>query len=35
MEAPEQPVTVGQMLDVDLKMAKTHVFDKATSRTIV
>jgi multiple sugar transport system ATP-binding protein len=35
MEAPEQPLTVGQTLEVDLKMVKTHIFDKETSRTIV
>ena len=35
MEAPEQPLTEGQTLEVDLKMVKTHVFDKETSQTIV
>jgi multiple sugar transport system ATP-binding protein len=35
MEVPEQPLTVGQTLEVDLKMAKTHIFDKETSQTIV
>ena len=35
MEVPERPMTVGQTLEVDLKMSKTHVFDKETSRTIV
>ena len=35
MEAPERPLTVGQTLEVDLKMANTHIFDKETSRTIV
>ena len=35
MEVPERPLTVGQTLDVDLKMSKTHIFDKETSRTIV
>ena len=35
MEVPERPLTVGQTLEVDLKMAKTHIFDKETSRTIV
>ena len=35
MEAPEQPLTEGQTVDVDLKMLKTHVFDKETSQTIV
>jgi multiple sugar transport system ATP-binding protein len=35
MEAPERPLTVGQTLEVDLKMEKTHIFDKETSQTIV
>jgi multiple sugar transport system ATP-binding protein len=35
MEAPEQPLRVGQTLAVNLKMANTHVFDKETSQTIV
>src|SRR5512141_1292741 len=35
MEAPEQPLVEGQTVDVDLKMVKTHVFDKETSQTIV
>jgi hypothetical protein len=35
MEVPECPLTVGQTLEMDLKMSKTHVFDKETSRTIV
>ena len=35
MEAPERPLTVGQTLQVDLKMANTHLFDKESSRTIV
>ena len=35
MEAPEQTLTEGQTLDVELKMLKTHVFDKETSQTIV
>ena len=35
MEAPEQSLTEGQTLAVNLKMAKTHVFDKETSQTIV
>jgi len=26
---------VGQMLEVELKMARTHVFDRETSQTIV
>ena len=35
MEAPELLLTEGQTLEVDLKMVKTHVFDKETSQTIV
>ena len=35
MEAPELLLTEGQALDVNLKMVKTHVFDKETSQTIV
>jgi len=35
MEAPERSLTEGQDVDVDLKMLKTHVFDKETSQTIV
>ena len=35
MEVPECPLTVGQTLEVDLKMSKAHIFDKETSRTIV
>jgi multiple sugar transport system ATP-binding protein len=35
MEAPERPLSVGQMLEVELKMARTHVFDRETSQTIV
>jgi multiple sugar transport system ATP-binding protein len=35
METPERPLTVGQMLEVGLKMTRTHVFDKETSQTIV
>ncbi len=35
MESPEQPLTVGQTLEVDLKMSKTHLFDTKTSQTIV
>jgi len=26
---------VGQTLEVELKMAKTHIFDKETSQTII
>jgi multiple sugar transport system ATP-binding protein len=35
MESPEQPLTVGQTLEVEVKMSKTHLFDTETSRTIV
>ena len=35
MEVPEHPLTVGQTVKLDLKMSKTHIFDKETSRTIV
>ncbi|HUL30771.1 MAG TPA: sn-glycerol-3-phosphate ABC transporter ATP-binding protein UgpC [Thermodesulfobacteriota bacterium] len=35
MEFPEGPPTVGQTLEVEIKMSKTHLFDKETSRTIV
>jgi hypothetical protein len=35
MEAPERPLTVGQTLEVELKMANTHLFDGETFQTIV
>ena len=35
MDVPEHPPRVGETLQVDLRMAKTHVFDPQTSRTIV
>jgi ABC-type sugar transport system ATPase subunit len=35
MEAPERPLEVGQTLEVELKMAKTHLFDEETSQTII
>ena len=35
MEVPERPLRVGETLQVDLRMAKTHVFDAQTSLTIV
>jgi len=35
MESPERPLTVGQTLEVVLKMSKTHLFDTNTSQTIV
>ncbi|MCU0898276.1 MAG: sn-glycerol-3-phosphate ABC transporter ATP-binding protein UgpC [Burkholderiales bacterium] len=35
MEVPDHPLQVGETLEVDLRMAKTHVFDVQTSLTIV
>jgi multiple sugar transport system ATP-binding protein len=35
MEVPESPVAVGQTLQIDLRMAKTHVFDKETALALV
>ncbi len=35
MEAPERPLTVGQTLQLDLKMVNTHLFDRDSSKTIV
>ncbi|MGZ5493983.1 MAG: ABC transporter ATP-binding protein [Thermoanaerobaculia bacterium] len=35
MAVPDSPLHVGETLKVDLKMAKTHVFDSATSQTII
>ena len=35
MDVPDTPLRVGETLQVDLKMAKTHVFDSETSQTIV
>jgi len=35
METPERPLQVGQMLGVELKMPRTHLFDQETSKTIV
>jgi multiple sugar transport system ATP-binding protein len=35
MKAPDAPLRVGDALDVELDMAKTHVFDPATAQTIV
>ncbi len=35
MEAPEQQLTVGAEIQVEMKMLKTHVFDRETSQTIV
>jgi ABC-type sugar transport system ATPase subunit len=35
MDVPDHPLHVGDTLAVDLRMAKTHVFDPQTGRTIV
>ncbi len=35
IESPERPLAVGQTLEVELKMPRTHLFDRETSRTIV
>ncbi len=35
MEVPKAPIDVGQTCEVDLRMDKTHIFDKETSQTIV
>jgi multiple sugar transport system ATP-binding protein len=35
MDVPDTPLHVGDTLTVDLKMAKTHVFDSKTSQTII
>jgi multiple sugar transport system ATP-binding protein len=35
MESRERPLTVGQTVEVALKMSKTHIFDKETSQTVV
>jgi multiple sugar transport system ATP-binding protein len=35
METPERPLTVGQMVEVELKMTRTHLFDPETSQTIL
>jgi multiple sugar transport system ATP-binding protein len=35
MEVPESPLRVGDALQVDLKMARTHFFDPDTSQTII
>jgi ABC-type sugar transport system ATPase subunit len=35
MEMPDKPPQVGETIQVNLKMAKTHVFDSETSQTIV
>jgi len=35
MESPERPLTVGQTLEVEVEMTKTHLFDRETLQTIV
>jgi multiple sugar transport system ATP-binding protein len=35
MESPERPLTVGQTLEVEVTMNKTHLFDPETHQTIV
>ena len=35
MAVPEDLFSVGQMIQLDFKMAKTHVFDKDSSLTII
>jgi multiple sugar transport system ATP-binding protein len=35
MESPERPLAVGQMLQVELRMPKTHLFERETLRTII
>ncbi len=35
LEIPEQPLSVGQTLQLDLKMLKSHVFDKETMQAVV
>ena len=35
MEVPKTPIEVGQTCEVDIRMDKTHIFDKETSQTIV
>jgi multiple sugar transport system ATP-binding protein len=35
MDVPDTPLCVGDTLTVDLKMAKTHVFDSETSQTLI
>ncbi len=35
MDVPERPLHVGETVQVDVAMAKTHVFDSQTSQTIV
>jgi len=35
MPVPKQPIGVGDVIQIDFKMANTHVFDKSTSDAIV
>jgi len=35
MAVPEKPISAGEAIQIDFKMAKTHVFDIGSSRTIV
>jgi len=35
MDVPKQPIGVGDAIQIDFKMANTHVFDKNTSEAIV
>jgi multiple sugar transport system ATP-binding protein len=35
MEMPKQPLSVGQSLPMNLKLSRTHVFDKETERAVV
>jgi multiple sugar transport system ATP-binding protein len=35
MAVPKQPISVGETIQIDFKMANTHVFDKDTSDAIV
>jgi hypothetical protein len=32
---PDRPLTIGQEMQISLLMEKTHLFDEATSQTIV
>ena len=35
MAVPKQAISVGETIQIDFKMANTHVFDKHTSDAIV
>ncbi|HXD41886.1 MAG TPA: sn-glycerol-3-phosphate ABC transporter ATP-binding protein UgpC [Ramlibacter sp.] len=35
MAVPDRPISAGETIQIDFKMAKTHVFDKVSSRAIV